>query len=108
MGRTLPQAVTQRAVDDGLELTLAADMDVDAAETARLQLLEVIQATPVPARIRLELSGHAATAPALQLALAARRSLCARDSFGGYGPLAESQLGAATTAPAAASARGGT
>ncbi|MCC5986943.1 MAG: hypothetical protein JJT95_04625 [Pararhodobacter sp.] len=110
METTQTQSVTQRPVDDGLQVTLAADIDVDGAEAARRQLLEVIQAAPPEARIWLELSGPSATAPALQLTLAARRSLCARDGFGGFGPLALAQLepaGAANGAPAFSSVRSG-
>ena len=110
MGKTQSQRVTEMAVDDGMQVTLAADIDVDSADTVRRELLEVIQAAPTNARIWLELSGPSATAPSLQLALAARRSLCAREGFGGFGPLARAQLeppGTTPGAPAFSSVRGG-
>ena len=110
MATTQSKTVSQREVDEGLEVTLTADIDIESAEAARLELLETIKAAPEGASIRLELSGPAATTPALQLALATRRTLSARDGFAGFGQRAAAQLEAACAsqaAPAFNSVRGG-
>lgn len=92
MARTTPQTVTQAPHDGGLQLVLAAETDIESAELARSHLLEAIAAAPDGSRIWLELASPDATAPALQLLLAARRSLAARDRFGGLGPQAAALL----------------
>jgi len=80
--------------DSGITLTISADIDLISAEGTREKLLAAISGTDVP--IRLNLSDGPPTAPALQLILAARRSLQAADRFAGFGPSAAAQLAPAT------------
>lgn len=68
-----------------IDVTVDADIAVACAAEARESLLAAIEST-CPARI--ELSDSSPTAPALQLAIAARHSLQARGIFAGYGPRA--------------------
>lgn len=87
--------ITTRRDDSGLTLTMSAQIDLISAEAARVSLLTAIEGAETP--VRLDLSEGPATVPALQLMLAARRSLQAVDRFAGFGPNAGAYLGSATS-----------
>lgn len=86
--------ITTKRDDSGLTLTMSAQVDLISAEAARVALMATTTGTETP--VRLELSEGPATVPALQLMLAARRSLQAVDRFAGFGPNADAHLGSAT------------
>jgi len=75
---------------DGLMLRLEAMIDLDNAAIAHEDLIGAISAATGP--VRLELTEIAATVPALQLILAARKSLDAASAFAGFGPIAATLL----------------
>lgn len=66
-------------------LTIEAETDAAGAPALRETLLAQIAAT---GPWRVEIAGESPTAPALQLAAAARRSLETRGDFAGFGPVA--------------------
>jgi len=76
--------------NDGVMLRLEAMIDLENAEIARDELLNAIRAATVP--VRLEFTATPASAPALQLILAARLSLLASSAFAGFGPNAAALL----------------
>lgn len=84
--------ITRKKLKDRIDLTIDATVEVASAGQARQTLLDALALAAPERPARLDLSDDAAGAPALQLAIAARRSLEARGAFAGYGPKAAAQL----------------
>ncbi len=75
-------------------ITIPAELDVIGAIEVRQDVLASIAATAgQTVAIRVDLSSESATAPALQLAAATRRTLEQQGRFAGYGPSAEACFG---------------
>lgn len=81
----------QTARDTATE-TLVIPGDCDAQAAVRLHADIAARCAGVRAPLRVDLGPGDPTAFALQLAFAARRSLQARDAFGGWGPAAATAL----------------
>lgn len=74
--------ITHHQTETCIDIRVAADITVASAAEARESLLAALDSTRP---VRIDLSDSPPGAPALQLAIAARRSLEARGNFAGYG-----------------------
>lgn len=79
---------TVKAAENTEQIVIDSLVDAGGAPAEREAILQAIASSAADAPIVLEFEAPAPTAPALQLMIAAWRSLDARSAFGGFGPVA--------------------
>jgi len=84
--------ITRNCCADHVEITISPEIGVADAPAARDLLIQAVAEASTTRPARLELGEGTAAAPALQLAVAARRALEPRGAFAGYGPRAAARL----------------